>query len=78
MPRAAPGAGQITQAQVATFRVVFENEDRPVIEAVQQRMGGADLWSLKPVLLAGDAAAVRARRLLQAGIAAEQAALSGG
>lgn len=78
MPRVVPGAEQITQAQVATFRVVFENEDRPVIEAVQQRMGGADLWSLKPVLLAGDAAAVRARRLLQAGIAAEQAALSGG
>jgi vanillate O-demethylase monooxygenase subunit len=28
-------------------------------------MGGQDLFALKPVLLPGDAAAVRARRLLQ-------------
>jgi vanillate O-demethylase monooxygenase subunit len=28
-------------------------------------MGTSDLWSQKPVLLAGDASAVRARRILE-------------
>jgi hypothetical protein len=28
-------------------------------------MGTSDLWSLKPVLLKGDASAVRARRVLE-------------
>jgi hypothetical protein len=37
-------------------------------------MGGAELVSLKPVLLAGDAAAVRARRLLQGLIDRERVA----
>jgi vanillate O-demethylase monooxygenase subunit len=36
-------------------------------------MGDADFWSLKPVLLAGDAGAIRARRVLDKRIAAEQA-----
>jgi hypothetical protein len=36
-------------------------------------MGGANLFDLKPVLLPGDAAAVRARRLLQARIDKESA-----
>jgi hypothetical protein len=35
-------------------------------------MGGADFWSLKPVLLEGDAAGVRARRVLAKLIADEQ------
>jgi vanillate O-demethylase monooxygenase subunit len=73
-PRAlGPLAEQLAQQNVVALRGPFEHEDKPVIEAVQQRMRGADLWSLKPVLLPGDAAAVRARRILQARIAAEQA-----
>jgi vanillate O-demethylase monooxygenase subunit len=36
-------------------------------------MGDAEFWSLKPVLLAGDAAAVRARRKLAALMEAEGA-----
>lgn len=52
----------------------FTCEDEPMIEAVYQRMGGADLWSLEPVLLPGDASAVRARRILAARIAAERQA----
>jgi vanillate O-demethylase monooxygenase subunit len=44
----------------------FGQEDKPVIEAVQQAMGEQDLWSLKPVLLSGDAGAVRVRRKLRA------------
>ncbi|MNY74428.1 hypothetical protein D3C86_2134610 [compost metagenome] len=35
-----------------------------MLEAQQISMGEADFWSLKPVLLPGDAAAVRARRAL--------------
>jgi vanillate O-demethylase monooxygenase subunit len=47
------------------LRGPFEREDKPMIEAVGDRMGGADLWDLKPVLLAGDQAAVHARRILR-------------
>jgi vanillate O-demethylase monooxygenase subunit len=50
---------------------VFSKEDKPMIEAQARNMKGADFWSLKPVLLAGDAAAVHARRILAKRIAAE-------
>jgi hypothetical protein len=40
-------------------------------------MGDADLWSLDPVLLRGDEAAVRARRILEKRIAAEQSPPAG-
>lgn len=50
---------------------VFMHEDKPMLEAQQRRMGPAEFWALKPVLLAGDAGAVRARRKLDALIAAE-------
>jgi phenylpropionate dioxygenase-like ring-hydroxylating dioxygenase large terminal subunit len=43
----------------------FEHQDRPIIEAQQENVGDNDLMSLAPVMLAGDAAAVRARRVLQ-------------
>ena len=49
--------GALTQA--------FEQEDKPMLEMQQKRMGTGDLWSLKPVLLAVDAAAVRTRRKLE-------------
>jgi vanillate O-demethylase monooxygenase subunit len=71
-PRAlGPIAEELAAQNVQTLRGPFENEDKPMIEAVARRMGGADLWSLKPVLLPGDAAAVRARRLLQSMIERE-------
>lgn len=50
----------------------FKTEDEPIIEAVQREMGTPDLWSLKPVLLTGDAGAVRVRRKLAGLIAQEQ------
>ncbi len=56
----------------AGFAHVFEAEDEPLIAAQQASMGTTDLWSLQPVLLAGDAGAVRARRVLASLIAAEQ------
>ena len=49
----------------------FLHEDKPMLEKQQARMGTPDLWSLSPVLLKVDAAAVRARRKLEALIAAE-------
>lgn len=45
-------------------RVAFVEQDQPMLEAVQDRMGTTDLMSLKPVMIAPDALAVRARRIL--------------
>jgi phenylpropionate dioxygenase-like ring-hydroxylating dioxygenase large terminal subunit len=49
----------------------FTQQDKPMLEAQQQRMGSAEFWSLKPRLLRSDAAAIRVRRkldsLIQAG-----------
>lgn len=68
---------QIAQAQVAALAVPFTEEDLPMLEAQQLAMGDREFWSLKPVLLAGDAGAVRARRVLDGLIAQEQAAVVG-
>jgi vanillate O-demethylase monooxygenase subunit len=57
---------------VKFLRGPFESEDLPMLEAQQRAIGDQDFWSLKPVLLAGDAAAVRARRVLDAMIKKEQ------
>jgi vanillate O-demethylase monooxygenase subunit len=67
-----PLAEQLATQNVAALRVPFEREDKPIVEAVGRRMGGAALFDLRPVLLPGDAAAVRARRLLQAAIDKER------
>jgi vanillate O-demethylase monooxygenase subunit len=56
---------------IAFLRGPFEREDLPVLEAQQRSIGERDFWSLQPVLLPGDAAAVLARRLLDALIDAE-------
>lgn len=50
----------------------FTDQDKPMLEAQQRRIGAADFWSLKPVLLPGDAGAVRVRRKLDALVAAER------
>jgi vanillate O-demethylase monooxygenase subunit len=54
-------------------RHAFEMEDEPMIRACQEMMGTTDLFSLKPVLLKTDVAAVRARILLDKLIAREAA-----
>ena len=59
----------------AGIDAAFRNEDEPMIEAVQQNMGGADLWAEKPILLSTDNAAVRARRIVDKLIAAESASI---
>ena len=60
------------ESDVQYLRGPFEQEDLPMLEAQQRALGEQDFWSLKPVLLPGDIAAVRARRVLSALIKAEQ------
>lgn len=59
--------------RLASLRTAFDTQDKPMIEAVQRNMGTTDLDSLKPVMLATDAGAVRARRLLAQLVAQEAA-----
>lgn len=49
---------------VKFLRAPFEAEDLPMLQAQQEAMGDEEFWDLKPVLLAGDAGAVRTRRIL--------------
>ncbi|CAB3764688.1 hypothetical protein LMG29660_05056 [Burkholderia puraquae] len=44
-----------------------------MLERQQESIGEQDFWSLKPVLLPGDAAGVRVRRTLDGLIRSEQA-----
>jgi vanillate O-demethylase monooxygenase subunit len=44
--------------------IAFDEEDRPMLEAQQAAMAGADFWAEQPMILAEDAGAVRARRVL--------------
>jgi len=64
----------VSQQMAAGIDGAFRNEDEPMIEAVQQNMGTTDLMSLKPVLLPTDAPAIRARRILDALLAEQNAA----
>ena len=59
------GRADADQQMRETIDNIFTNEDASMIAACQQRMGTSDLFSLKPVLLPGDAPAVRVRRVLQ-------------
>jgi phenylpropionate dioxygenase-like ring-hydroxylating dioxygenase large terminal subunit len=71
-PRALGSQGeQLARDNVAMLDQVFTNEDKPIIEAQARTMAGNEFWSLKPVLLRGDAAAVLARRVLAKQIAAQ-------
>lgn len=55
----------------AALQRAFVEEDKPMLELQQQRMGSAEFWELSPILLKSDAAAVRVRRKHEAMIAAE-------
>lgn len=54
-----------SQALHKAINYAFTEEDSPMIAALQQRMGTIDLLSLKPVLLPGDTAGMRARRITE-------------
>lgn len=60
-------------ALAAGLRNAFEQEDKPIIEAQQQRIGDADLLDLKPALLSIDNGSTRARRIFRKLLAAEAA-----
>lgn len=50
----------------------FQQEDKPMLEAQQARMGDREFWSIGPTLMSVDNPAVRARRCLERLIAAEE------
>lgn len=56
------------------LRFAFGHQDKPMIEAVGEAMDGEDFWNLHPAILACDAGAIRARRVLRKMISDEQAA----
>jgi vanillate O-demethylase monooxygenase subunit len=64
---------ELTAGIEAAVEQAFGTEDEPMIAAVQERMRGRDLWSMKPVLLSTDGGAVRVRRLLEQMAQAEAA-----
>src|SRR5262249_32628486 len=71
-PRAlGPLGEQLARENIPVLDAIFSQEDRPMLEAQARNMKGAEFWSLNPVLLATDAAAVKAQRLLAELIAAE-------
>ncbi|MFA7822963.1 Rieske 2Fe-2S domain-containing protein [Aeromonas dhakensis] len=72
-----PMGVEIAEQQISALNQPFSTEDLPMLEAQQQMIGDADFWALKPILLHGDAGAVRARRVLDKLIADEVAAAGG-
>lgn len=62
-------------SMMATLLEAFDDQDKPMVEAVQRAMGGADLFDLNPILLSADAGAIRVRRKLEAFILDEKKAL---
>lgn len=60
--------------KIKAMHDAFEDEDGPILRAVQQEMGGIDFFSLDPVLMSNDVAPVKVRRLLERMIADERAA----
>ena len=62
--RRRPGVEANDDASRNRLLAIFGGEDSPMLSAIQQRMGDADLWDLKPASLPGDAGAVRVRQAL--------------
>jgi phenylpropionate dioxygenase-like ring-hydroxylating dioxygenase large terminal subunit len=56
------------------LRFAFEHQDKPMLIAQRDAIEDAEFWSLNPIVLEGDAGAVRARRILRRLIREEQAA----
>ena len=55
---------ELGKAIHAGIERAFTTEDEPMIARIAENMDGAEFWSLKPAILPGDAAALRARRVL--------------
>lgn len=72
LPHAVGAEGaQIVEDMADGGRQPFVEEDMPMLEAQQRAIDGRDFWDMRPILLAGDAAAIRARRILEKLIKAE-------
>ncbi|UVO53090.1 aromatic ring-hydroxylating dioxygenase subunit alpha [Sphingomonas sp. SUN039] len=52
------------EAEAAQARRVFLEEDEPMIESAEEALAGQDFWDARPLILASDAGAIRARRRL--------------
>ncbi len=48
----------------AGVKQAFEREDEPMILQISANLAGRDFWDMRPAILTGDGAAVRARRTL--------------
>lgn len=66
----------LNQSFAAARDRIFSTEDKPMIDAQQNRMGDSEFWELNPVLLRIDEGAVRVRRRLDALIDAETSEFS--
>lgn len=65
------GDAEFTAAMRGALEYAFEHEDLPLIRDAHRLMKGQDFWELRPLILSGDGAGVRARRQLGKLIAAE-------
>ncbi|HKT72578.1 MAG TPA: aromatic ring-hydroxylating dioxygenase subunit alpha [Steroidobacteraceae bacterium] len=66
---------ELTSSALKLAVQLFNDEDRPLIEAQHRAMNGSDFWSLRPALLPSDTPSAAVRRSLKAQIEAEHAAL---
>jgi phenylpropionate dioxygenase-like ring-hydroxylating dioxygenase large terminal subunit len=57
--------GAYNQGLHAFLYTIFSDDDKPMLEAQQRRIGERDFWDLKPALLSIDAGAVAVRRKLE-------------
>ncbi|MEJ2654195.1 MAG: aromatic ring-hydroxylating dioxygenase subunit alpha [Acidihalobacter sp.] len=57
--------GEYNQQKIQAMHAAFEQEDVPIIEAVQQEMDTTDFFGLNPVLMSNDVAPVKVRKLLR-------------
>lgn len=67
------GDAELTARFLAGVRAIF-NQDQPLLEAQQRRVGEKDLFAQRPISFAGDMLQLKARRMVQDLEAAEAAA----
>jgi phenylpropionate dioxygenase-like ring-hydroxylating dioxygenase large terminal subunit len=70
------GDAAATAANRERQRYAFEEEDAPMIEAVQRSMATTDLFALKPAVISTDAGGIRVRRILDELIAKESSVVA--
>lgn len=58
--------------KIAGMHAAFEDEDGPIVKAVQEEMGEEDFFALNPVLMSNDVAPVKVRKMLDRMIRAER------